>query len=134
MAIGAKILDLWLDKNLGPNWPKCSYNATDPWMKIDFDIWRVHQIHVLVLDKMRLCFWKLQQGFWVYGLVSALSPICPKLVCWMQATGWRFIFTFDNFTGFSSWFRIKRGLFLSKMEPWFWIFDLLSLSGQISRN
>ena len=56
VTIGAKILDLWLDKNLGLNWPKCSYNATDPWMKIDFDIWRVHQIHLLVLDIMRHSF------------------------------------------------------------------------------
>ena len=34
----------------------------------------------MILEKMRFCFWKLELGFWSYGLISLLGPIGPNIV------------------------------------------------------
>ena len=34
----------------------------------------------MVLEKMRSCLWKLQLGFWTYGLIRFLGPSGPNVV------------------------------------------------------
>ena len=54
--------------------------------------------------------WKLELGFWIYGLESVSVPVGSKLVFSPHTTVWNFISTFEEFIGFISWFWIKWGL------------------------
>ena len=42
MKIGARVLDLWVNKSFGPNWSKSSFKAPDSWIKIYSNILGVH--------------------------------------------------------------------------------------------
>ena len=42
---------------------------------------------------MRPCLWKLELGFWIYGLESVSALVCPKLIC----------IPFFFYQGFLSW-------------------------------
>ena len=42
-------------------------------------ILKVCWIHHIILDQMKSFLWKLDIGFWIYGLVNHLGPNCPKL-------------------------------------------------------
>ena len=65
---------------------KCSFWVLNPKVKKFFEISWFYWIHLIILEKMRSCLWKLQLGFWTYGLISPLpkylGPNCPKLVFW----------------------------------------------------
>ena len=54
LKTGSRVLDLWLCKSFGPNWPKSSCQAPDSWVKIFSYILGVHQIFLWTLDKMLL--------------------------------------------------------------------------------
>ena len=104
------------------------YGVIKIWGPIDPNVVTTLQILgwklILIFDEfIRFTFWfwikwgfllKIAARFLGLWFGKFFSQICPKLVLWMQATGWRFIFTFDNFTGFSSWFWVKRGFFCQK--------------------
>ena len=80
----SRVLDLWLDMFSGPKWPKCSFWLLNPKVKTFFEISWFYWIQLMILEKMRPCLWKLQLGFWTYGLISPLpkylGPNFPKLV------------------------------------------------------
>ena len=86
LKIEARVLDIWLDTSSRPKWPNCSYWVPDLKVKKFFEISWFYRIHLMILEKMRSCLWKLQLGFWTYGLISSLpkylGPNCPKLVFW----------------------------------------------------
>ena len=87
MKIGATVLVLWLNKSFGLNYPKSSFQTSDPWVKVYFNILGVHQIFLQILDKKSICLRKLEEGFWTYGFVSLLGPIGPNLVVRPQNLG-----------------------------------------------
>ena len=39
------------------------------------------------MEKMRSCLWKLQPGFWTYGLICLLGPSGPNVVSGSQTHG-----------------------------------------------
>ena len=84
VKIATRILDLWFNMFSGPKWPKCSFWVLNPKVKKFFEISWFYWIHLIILEKMRSCLWKLQLGFWTYGLISPLpkylGPNFPKLV------------------------------------------------------
>ena len=80
MKIGATVLVLWLNKAFGLNCPKSSFQTSDPWVKVYFNILGVHQTFLWILDKKSVCLRKLEVGFWMYGFVSLLGPIVPNLI------------------------------------------------------
>ena len=73
-------LDIWLDTSFGPKWPKCSFYAPDPKVKKFLKILWLYWIHIMILEKMRLCLWKLQLWFWAYDLIPFLGPSGPSVV------------------------------------------------------
>ena len=75
----AIVLDIWLDTSFGPKWPKCSFWVPDPKVKKFFEISWFYWIHLMILEKMRSCLWKLQLGFWTYGLICFLGPSGPNV-------------------------------------------------------
>ena len=115
MKIGARVQELWLDTSLGPWWPKCCFWAPGPKVKKFVEISWFYWIHLMILEKMRSCLWKLELGFWAYSLIcllpKALGPNCPKLVlrfknffmsssikfCMKQALIFKFWVTFDSY-------------------------------------
>ena len=55
MKIGVMDLVLWLNKAFGLNCPKSSFQTSDPWVKVYFNILGVHQTFLWILDKMSIC-------------------------------------------------------------------------------
>ena len=49
--------------------------APHPMVKKFFKIWWFDMIQLMILDKMRSCLWKVEQGFWVYGLIKLSDPL-----------------------------------------------------------
>ena len=74
---GVRALDLWFDTSSEPKWPKCSFQVPDLKFKNFFEISWIYWIHLMNLEKMRSCSWKLELGFWTYGLIH-LGPNWPK--------------------------------------------------------
>ena len=71
MKIGARTLDLWLNKSFGSSWPKSFFQIPDPWVKIYLNILGVHLIFLWILDKKNICLGKLEVGFWtLQGLIQ----------------------------------------------------------------
>ena len=64
----------------------------------------------MILEKMMACLWKLQLGFWTYGLICLLDPSSPNVVSRSQTPRSRIFLRFHDFTGFISWFLRKWGL------------------------
>ena len=42
-------------------------------------------IHLMILEKMKSCLWKLEPGFWTYGWIRLLDPSGQNLVSRPQA-------------------------------------------------
>ena len=64
--VGATVMDVWLTTSSGPKWPKCSFQVPDTNVKKYFDISWFYWIHLMILEKMMSCLWKLQLWFWTY--------------------------------------------------------------------
>ena len=107
VKIAARVLDLWLDTFSGPKWPKCSFWVLNPKVKKFFEISWFYWIHLMILEKMRPCLWKLQLGFWTYGLIRLLGPSGPNVVSGSQTPRLRNFLRFHDFIGFISWFLRK---------------------------
>ena len=110
VKIAARILDLWFNMFSGPKWPKCSFWVLNPKVKKFFEISWFYWIHLIILEKMRSCLWKLQLGFWTYGLIHFLGPAkWPKCSFWVLNHRVNFFGRCYDFIGFISWFLRKWG-------------------------
>ena len=107
VKIAARVLDLWFDMFSGPKWPKCSFWVLNPKVKKFFEISSLYWIHLMTLEKMRPCLWKLYLLFWTYGLIRLLGPSGPNVVSRLQTLRSRYFLRFHNFIGFISWFLRK---------------------------
>ena len=93
MNIGARVLDIWLDKVLWARLAQMQFLEPRPQSQEIF--WDF----MILLDfpdhswENEVCLWKLEPGFWTYGLITplpkALGPNCPKLVFRPQTTNVR---------------------------------------------
>ena len=59
MKTGPRHLGLWLNKSFGPNWLKSSCWASDPCVKVYFNILGIHQLFLWVLDKKSIFLMKI---------------------------------------------------------------------------
>ena len=88
VKIDARVLDLCTDTSSWPKRPECSFEVPGPKVKTFFQISWFYWIHLIVLEKMKSCLWKLELEFSNNGLRSPLSkalvPNCTKLVFWPQ--------------------------------------------------
>ena len=105
VTVTAMVQDL---RNL-PKWPKCSFWVPDPKVKRFFEISWFYWIHLLILEKMRSCLWKLQLGFWTYGSICFLGPSGPNVVSGPQTSRSKFFLRFHDFIGSIFWFLRKWG-------------------------
>ena len=65
-----------------------------------FEISWFYWIHLMILEKMRSCMWKLELGFWTCSLIHLLGPTGPYVVSKSQTPrSWTF-FRFHNLIGF----------------------------------
>ena len=81
-----------------------------PQGQIFFEISWFYWIHLMILEKMRSCLWKLQLGFWTYGLIHFLGPAkWPKCSFWVLNHRVNFFGRCYDFIGFISWFLRKWG-------------------------
>ena len=78
--------------------------APHPMVKKFFKIWWFDMIQLMILDKMRSCLWKVEQGFWVYGLIKLSDPIGRNLVSRLQTPRSRNFLKFDGLIWFILWF------------------------------
>ena len=92
------VLDFWLGKSFWLRWPKTCFWAPDPLLEVYDGI----LIHRIILDKARSCLWKLENGFWTYGLVNHLGPNYAKL-----SFRSKYFLILDNFIGFNLLFGRK---------------------------
>ena len=74
-------------------------------------------IHLMLVDKMRSSLWKLDLGFWTYGLMRLLDPHDPNVVSRRQIPKSRHFLRFLNFFGINLWFWRKWGTIC---ENWSW--------------
>ena len=69
--------------------------------KIFIEISWIYWICLMIPEKMRSYLWKMEPGFWTYGVITplprALGPNCPKLVFRDQTTNVR-VFGSENFS------------------------------------
>ena len=91
-----------------------------------FEILWFYWIHLMILEKMRSCLWKLEPGFWTCGWICLPDPSGPNLVSRPQVPRSRYFLRFHNFIGLISWFLRKWGLCLWKLEPGFLTNGLIS--------
>ena len=94
-------------KSSGPKWPKCSFRVPDTKVKKFFEISWFYWIHLVILEKIMACFWKLKLGFWTYGLIRLLGPSGRIVVTGSQTSRSRNFLRFHDFIGFISWFLRK---------------------------
>ena len=107
VKIAASVLDIWLDTPFGPKWPKCSFWVPDPKDKKFFEISWFYWIHLMILEKMMACLWKLQLWLWTYGLIRLFDPSGPNVVSGSQTPRTRNFLRFHDFIEFISWFLRK---------------------------
>ena len=107
VKIAAMALDIWLDTSFGPKWPKCSFWVPDPKIKKFFEISWFYWIHLMILEKMMACLWKLQLWLWTYGLIRLLDPSGPNVASGSQTSRSRNFLRFHDFIGFIWWFLRK---------------------------
>ena len=89
---------------LGPNGPDVVSGPQTPRSRNFFEISWVYWIHVITSEKMRSCLWKLQLGFWIYGLIRLMGPSGPNVVSRPQTLRSRNFLRFHNSIGLISWF------------------------------
>ena len=66
--------------------------------------------HLMIVDKMKSQFWKLQPGFWTNGWICVLGPRFPNVVSRPWAPRSINFLRFQNFIRFILWFLKKWGL------------------------
>ena len=72
--------------------------------------WRFYWIHLMILEKMRSCLWKLEPGFWTYGwYVFWVQVVGLNVVSRPQTLRSRYFLRFCDFIGFISRFLKKWG-------------------------
>ena len=86
----------------GPKWVKCSFEAPDLKVNFFWDSW-FYWIHLMILEKMRSCLYRLGLGFWTSGLIP-LGPSGPNVVFRPQTPRSRSFLKFHDFIWFISWF------------------------------
>ena len=62
----------------------------------------------MIIEKMKSCLWKLQLGFWSYGLIRLLSPSGANVVSRPQTRS-IFFSRLHDFIAFMLWFFKKWG-------------------------
>ena len=105
--IAATALNIWLDTSFGHKWPKYSFQVADPKGKIFFEIYWFYWIHLMILEKMMSCLWKLHVWFWTYGLIGLLGTNGPYVVSGSQTPRSINFLRFHDLIGFISWFLRK---------------------------
>ena len=105
--VGATVMDVWLTTSSGPKWPKCSFQVPDTNVKKYFDISWFYWIHLMILEKMMSCLWKLHVWFWTYGLIGLLGTNGPYVVSGSQTPRSINFLRFHDLIGFISWFLRK---------------------------
>ena len=104
VKIAATVLDKGLDTSPGLRRPKCSFRVLDPKVKKFFEISSFYWIPLKILEKMMICFWKLQLWFWTYDLIPVLDQGGSNAVSGSQTQRSRNFLRFHDFIGFISWF------------------------------
>ena len=90
VKIGAWVLDLCLDKSSGPMRSKCIFiDLSDPNIIEFFEISQFYWFHLLILEKMKSCLWKLGLGFWTHGFIATSfgskdENNLPPITDWMS--------------------------------------------------
>ena len=125
MKIATRVLDLRLDMFPGPKWPNCSFWVLNPKVKNFFAISWFYWVYLMILEKMRSCLWKLQLGFWTYGLIRLLGPSGPNVVSKAQ-TPWSFFLGFSCFYWIHPMIQEKIKSCLWKLELQIWTNGLIS--------
>ena len=92
---------------LGTSGPNKASRPQPPRPRHFFQISWFYWIHLMILEKMRPCLWKLEPGFWTYGWICLLGPSDPNVVSRHQVAMSRHFFRFHDFIGFISWFLRK---------------------------
>ena len=103
---------LQIGKSFEPNRSKTSFRAPDPEVKTFLTILWFAWIHLMILDKINPCLWKLDLGFWTYGFMHLLGPIFPNVVSRPQTPRSRNFLRCHNFLEFILWFQRKWDLFV----------------------
>ena len=93
-----------------PNGPNVVSKSPGRKVKIFFQISLFYWIHLMILEKMTSCLWKLEPGFWIYGWIRLLGASGPNVVSRTQVPRSRHFLRFHDFIGFISWFLRKWGL------------------------
>ena len=111
VKIGDRVLDLMFDTFSGISGPNL---VSRPQTQSSRDFLRFHDfigycIYFMILEKMRPCLWKLELGFWTYGLTRLLGPSSPIVVSMPQTPKSINILRFNDFIGFILWFFKKWG-------------------------
>ena len=95
---------------LGPSGPNVvSRPQTDPKVNFFFEVSGFYWIHLMILDKMKSQFRKLQPGFWTNGWIRLLGPSFPNVVSRPWAPRSVNFLRFQNFIRFILWFLKKEG-------------------------
>ena len=84
----------------------------------------------MILEKLRSCLWKLELGFWTYGLIHLLGPSAPNAVSSPQTLRSWILVGFHNIIYSSYNFGEHEALFVKmKLRFWTCFIRLLGLSG-----